>query len=374
LRPSPDSETLVYVGTYTHGKSEGIYLYRLDATIGALVFVSLARTENPSFLAIDPKGNYLYAVNESAEFRGQPGGGVTAFAIHPRTGELTYLNDQPSHGSAPCHVSLDKSGRYAFVANYGNGSLAVFPIQDDGRLGVATDVIQHPTIAETRATEVATTSTKAPHAHSVTVDAANRFAFAADLGLDRLMVYRLDTESGKLVAHEVPWVQLEAGAGPRHFAFHPNGRYAYAIRELDSRLTVMAYDSGRGVLTAVQTVPTLPLGYSGTNYCADVHVAPSGRFIYGSNRGHDSIVIFAVDEATGKLSYVGHEPTRGKTPRNFAIDPTGSFLLVANQHSDTIVTFRIEQHTGQLEPTGHMTEVPAPVCLKMMRMHPHHQE
>ncbi len=376
MKPSQEGETLVYIGTFTHGASEGIYLYRLDPTSGALKFAGVTRAENPAFLALDPQGRCLYAVNESAEFKGRPGGGVAAFAIEPHTGALTPLNQQPAHGVSPCHVSLDKTGRYAFVANYGSGTLVVYPIQPDGRLGAATDVVQHSGTRDQGlgpCSQSPVPSSQSlvpipPHAHSITVDAANRFAFAADLGLDRLMVYRFDLDHGKLVPHDPPWVQFEAGAGPRHFAFHPNGRVAYVIRELDSKLTALAYDAARGAFTPIQTVSTLPNDFSGINDCADIHVAPSGKFVYGSNRGHDSIVIFAVDEATGKLSYVGHELTQGKFPRNFAIDPTGTFLLVANQHSDNIVTFRIEQKTGRLLPTGHTVAVPAPVCVKMISL------
>lgn len=357
-------ETLVYVGTYTRGKSEGIYVYRMDASSGALQFASkTAGVSNPSFLAIHPQRCYLYAVSEVSESAGKPSGAVAAFKIDPETGELTRLNQQPSHGAGPCHLSVDKTGQFVLVANYAGGSVAVLPIQDDGQLGEATDFIQH------QGSSVDPRRQGGPHAHSVTLDPANRYAFVADLGLDKIMIYQLDLSQGKLKPNDEPWAQIKAGAGPRHFDFHPNGRYAYLINELDSTLTAFTYDETRGRLREIQTVPALPEDFEDTSYCADIHVSPSGKFVYGSNRGHNSIVIFEIDDGTGKLTYVDHEPTRGETPRNFAIDPTGTFLLAANQNSDTIVTFRINQQTGKLMPTEHVAEVPTPVCLRTLYSH-----
>ena len=358
-----NEEILVYIGTYTSGKSEGIYVYRLEQSSGTLSFASKATgVDNPSFLAIHPQQHYLYAVNEIGEFAGKPSGAVSAFSIEEKTGELTYLNQQPSHGTSPCHLSVDKTGQFVLVANYGGGSVCVLPIQDDGQLGEATDFIQH------QGSSVNPQRQESPHAHSITQDAANRCAFAADLGLDKIMIYQLDLTQGKLKPNDEPWVQVKGGAGPRHFDFHPNGKYAYLINELDNTLIAFTYDETRGTLREIQTVPTLPDDFEGTSHTADVHVSPSGKFVYGSNRGHDSIVIFAIDEDTGKLTYVGHELTQGKSPRNFAIDPTGTFLLAANHSTDTIVTFRIDQQTGRLMPTGHVTEVPTPVCLKIIHI------
>jgi len=352
---------LVYVGTYTRGKSEGIYVYLMDLSSGALEFTSKATgVVNPSFLAIDAEKRHLYSVNEIREFAGKPGGSVSAFSIDQKTGALTYLNRQPSQGIGPCYLTVDKTGKYVLVANYGGGSLSVLPIQDDGQLGAATDVVQH------QGSSVDLKRQASPHAHSIVLDQANRYAFAPDLGLDRVMIYRFDPDRGKLSANDMPWVQIKPGAGPRHFTFHPNGRYAYLINELGCTLIAFAYDQMHGALREVQTVSTLPMGFEGKSYCADVHVSPSGKFVYGSNRGHDSIVIFSIDESTGKLAYVDDESTKGKTPRNFAIDPTGTFLLVANQDTDTIVTFRIDQQTGRLVSTGQMAEVPMPVCLKII--------
>jgi len=354
-------EFRLYVGTYTHGKSKGIYIYRMDPSSGNLEYMGeIVGVENPSFLDIDPKKQYLYAVNELKESDGKPSGAVSAFSIDSKTGKLTYLNKQPSHGIDPCHLSVDKTGKFVLVANYGSGGLSVFPIGEGGRLGEATDVVQH------KGSSINPKRQEGPHAHSIILDSSNRYAFAADLGLDKVMIYKFDSTKGKLKPNDQPWAAVKAGAGPRHFDFHPSGRYAFLINELDSTFTAFSYDGTKGELREVQTVSTLPKGFEGTSHCADVHVSPSGKYLYGSNRGHDSIATFAIDENTGKLILVGHEPTRGKTPRNFTIDPTESFLLAANQNTDTIATFRIDRGTGRLLPTGGVAEVPTPVCLKMI--------
>lgn len=354
-------ELLVYVGTYTNGKSEGIYIYSMNLASGELKHLSTAKgIVNPSFLAIDRRNHFLYAVNEVTEFAGKPGGAVSAFSIDPKSGDLRFLNQQPSLGSAPCYVSVIESGKFVLVANYGGGNVSVLPVQRDGKLGVATDLAQH------HGTGANPERQEAPHAHSIVLDRANQYAFAADLGIDKIMSYRFDARAGKLKPNTPPYFQAEAGAGPRHLIFHPDGKHAYVINELDSTLTAFSYDGTQGILKKVQTVSTLPLGFAGANTCADVHLSPSGRFLYGSNRGHDSLVAFEIEKSTGKLSYIEHVPTQGKTPRNFNIDPTGTFLLAANQNSDTIVTFRIDAATGKLKPTGQTTEVPAPVCLKLI--------
>ena len=255
---------------------------------------------------------------------------------------------------------IDKTGRFLLVANYVGGNAAVLPIERGGTLGVATDVAQH------RGAGVNPERQEGPHAHCIVLDRSNRYAFAVDLGIDRIMVYQFDAKKGKLIPAKEPSIALKPGAGPRHFTFHRNGRYAYVINELDSTLTVFTYDDARGKLSAIQTIATVPQSFSGPNYCADLHVSPSGKFLYGSNRGHDSIVVFAIDPDTGMLRYVENHPTAGKFPRNFAIDPTGNYLLVANQHSDTIVSFRIAPSSGTLTPTGYIAEVPSPVCLKLI--------
>lgn len=361
---SRDSAFLVYVGTYTETvsasgqKSDGIYLFRMEPDTAALTLVDVTSGDaNPSFLALHPNGRFLYAAHEVGQFDGQPGGGVSAFARQPQTGQLTLLNHQSSGGGHPCHVSVDALGQHLLVANFTGGNVAVLPIDPDGKLRPATDVVSHhPSDSEAP-------PTKTPHAHSITLDPTNRYAIAADLGLDQLLVYRFDPAQSRLRPHSR--VKVRAGAGPRHLAFHPGGRYAYLINELDATLTAYAFEATDGSLRELQTAPTLPAGDPSRKQCADVHVAPSGKFVYGSNRGHDSLVIYAIDQASGRLTYVGHESTRGQTPRNFAIDPGGNFLLVANQDSNTIVTFRIDPQTGQLSPTGPEIEVPAPVCLKI---------
>jgi len=354
---SQPQDVLVYVGTYTGKGSEGVYVYRLDVSTGALTLVGKTTgLENPSFLAIDLKGRCVYAVRES----GRKGGAVIALSRNPTTGELTILNEQPSGGQGPCYVTVDREGRFLLAANYGSGHVAVLPIADDGRLLPPSSAVQH------EGSSVNPSRQKEPHAHCIVLDAANRYALAADLGIDKVMVYRLDSEHGKLLPNDPPSAECEPGSGPRHIALHPNGKHVYVIEELSSTIAAFTYDAGSGTLKPFQKIGTLPAGFHGKSTCADIHVHPSGRFLYGSNRGHDSIACFAIDEKTGALRPLSHEPTQGKTPRNFAIDPSGTFLLAANQDSDTIVSFRIDQDTGALTPTGQVCRVSMPVCLKMV--------
>jgi 6-phosphogluconolactonase len=356
------SPTLVYVGTYTGAKSKGIYLFALDPHTGALTPRGLAaETVSPSFLALHPRGRFLYAANEVGSFAGKPGGAVSAFAIDAASGKLALLNQQSSGGGGPCHLVVDRAGRNVLVANYGGGSVAVLPVGKDGALGALSATMQHA------GSSVNPQRQKEPHAHSINLDPANRFALAADLGLDKVLIYRFDPRKGTLQPNDPPFASLKPGAGPRHFAFHPKGRYAYVINELDSTITAFAYDKKRGVLDRLQSVSTLPTGFAQASYTAEVQVHPSGKFLYGSNRGHDSIAVFAIDSKTGKLRPVEQEPTQGKTPRNFGIDPSGSFLLAANQNSDTIVVFRIDPQSGALAPTGQTVETPVPVCVKFLR-------
>ena len=354
-------ELLVYVGTYTTGKSEGIYLYRMNLLSGELKHVATTSgVVNPSFLTLDAERRYLYAVNEVTDFAGKPGGAVSAFAINRKTGKLQFLNQQPSLGGAPCYVTVDRTGGFLLVANYGGGNVSVLSIERDGRLGGVTDVDQH------QGSSVDPDRQNGPHAHSIVLDHTNRYAYSCDLGTDKIMIYRFDSEKGKLTANKQPWVQVKPGAGPRHFTFHPGGRYGYVMNELDATVTAFTCDSSWGTLKETQTVHTLPEAFSGINTTADIHVSPFGKFLYGSNRGHNSIVVFEIEERTGKLRFIEHAATEGLTPRNFAIDPTGGFLLAANQDSDTIVTFRLDMATGKLKPTGYVTEVPSPVCLKIV--------
>ncbi len=352
---------LVYVGTYTRTESKGIYVYRMDEATGELSYLSHATgIENPTFLAIHPNSRYLYAVSEVPEYAGRSSGAIMAYYIEEGTGGLTYINERPTGGPGPCHVAVDATGRFALVANYLGGSVCVLPIGDNGSLGKATDFVQH------EGSSVDPRRQGEPHAHSVNIDDSNKYVFVADLGTDKVVTYLLDAEKGKLTPNDVSFTKLHDGAGPRHLAFHPNGKSAYLINELDSTITAFALDSDRGALDEIQTLPTLPEDFSGTSHCADIHVSPSGSFLYGSNRGHDSIAIYSIDGGSGKLTFLGHEPTGGRTPRNFAIDPTGAFLLAANQDSGSIVTFRIDGDTGLLSATGASAAVPMPVCLKFL--------
>lgn len=354
------ADTRLYVGTYTHDKSEGIYLVRMSPTSGRLTMSGLAaRTTNPSFLAPDAARRHLYAVNEVDDYEDQASGFVTAFAVDPSNGALTEINRQASRGGAPCHITVDRGNRHVLVANYSGGNASVLPIQADGSLGAAVSVVQHTGSGPNEQRQ------EGPHAHSVTLAADDRFAFVADLGIDRVMIYRYDGRTGELRPGEPPAVTIAPGAGPRHFAFHPDGRRAYVINELDSTVTAFTYEPRTGALTPAQTLPTLPAGYDGANSCADIHVHPSGRFLYGSNRGHDSIVVYGI-APDGGLSPVQHQSTLGRTPRNFAIDPTGGFLLAANQESDSVAVFSIDRATGRLTPTGQVLDVPVPVCLRFV--------
>jgi 6-phosphogluconolactonase len=362
--PPRGKEVLVYFGTYTGANSRGIYVSRLDVSSGALSAPELAAEgTNPSFLAVHPTRAFLYAVNEVSDYGGKRSGSVTAFGIDRSTGKLTALNQQPSVGAGPAHLVVDRTGQNVLVANYGGGSVAVLPIEADGRLKPAAAFIQHT------GASVNPERQKQPHAHSINVDAGNRFAYAADLGIDKILIYRFNARNGSLVANDPPFAAVEAGAGPRHFAQHPNGRFAYVINELHSTVTAFTRDASRGGLTALQTISTLPPGQAVLpDYStAEVQVHPSGRFVYGSNRGHDSIVVFAIDPRSGKLTFVETEPTGGRTPRNFGIDPGGTFLLAANQRSDSVVVFRINPQTGHLSPTGTMIEIGAPVCVKFAK-------
>ena len=280
--------------------------------------------------------------------------------IEPADGTLRLLNQQSSVGSGPCHLSVDRTGKNVLVANYGSGSVACLPIQADGSLNAATSFLQH------QGKSVDSSRQAGPHAHSINLDLANRFAIVADLGLDRVFVYKLDADKGTLTPHEPAFAAVAPGSGPRHFAFHPGGQFGYVINEMANTVTAFAYDADRGILTEIQTISTLPPSFHGNTSCAEVQFHPSGKFLYGSNRGHDSIAIFNVDRTTGKLTAAGHQPTLGKNPRNFALDPTGTYLLAENQDSDSIVVFRIDQTTGGLTQVGEPLRIPMPVCIRMI--------
>ena len=353
--------TRVYVGTYTGKASKGIYTLTLDLATGKLSEPQLAaETTSPSFLAVHPSNKFLYAVNEVPTFNKEKTGSVTAYAIDAAGGgKLIQLNAQPSMGGGPCHISLDRDGNFALVANYGGGSVAVLPIVSDGTLQPPCSAIAHA------GSSVNPQRQKEPHAHSINLDKDNRFAFAADLGLDKILVYRFDTKTGNLTKHDPPHATLAPGSGPRHFAFHPTGKLAFTNNELTSSVTAFTYDPNKGTLKEIHTVTTLPQETKG-NSTAEIVVHPTGKFLYVSNRGHDSIAIFTIDQQSGKLTPAGHQPTGGKTPRNFNIDPTGQYLLAANQNSDTLSLFRINADTGALTPTGSSATVGSPVCVRFL--------
>jgi 6-phosphogluconolactonase len=357
---------LFYVGTYTAdgSASKGIYAYRFDAANGASTPLGLAaETTNPSFVALAPSGRFLYAVNEVQNYKGANSGGVSAFSVDRATGKLTLLNEVRSRGADPCYVIVDKSGKYVLVANYTGGSIAVFPVLADGKLGEASDFVQHTGHGANPQRQ------EGPHAHSIDLSPDNRLAFVDDLGLDELRVYKFDSAKGTLTPNDPPFVKLDAGAGPRHFMLHPSGKFAYVVAEMASTVTAFSVDLKTGTLRRLQTLSTLPEGFAGENDDAEVHIAPSGKFLYTSNRGHDSIAIFAIDSQKGTLTKIDDVPTQGKIPRSFEIDPSGNFLLAENSKSDNIVVFRIDQKTGRLAPTGQRLEVGSPVCVKFTAAH-----
>jgi 6-phosphogluconolactonase len=344
----------VFVGTYT-GKSKGIYRFELGPDGKLSNGEVAAEIANPSFLAVSPDRKHLFAVGELPR-----GGTVSAFDLDARTGKLTALNSQPSKGAGPCHVSVHPTGKLVFIANYGGGSVAAFPVGADGKLGEATAFVQHAGKSADPARQ------EGPHGHSINPSPDGRFAVAADLGLDKLFVYKVDVARGTLSANDPPLVEMKPGAGPRHFAFHPNGRFGYAINELDCTMTALAWDAARGAFTKIQTLSTLPGPYQKGYSTAEVVVHPSGKFVYGSNRGQNSIAVFRCDPDTGKLTAAGHQGDGVKTPRNFNIDPSGTFLIVANQDGHDLIVFKIDPQTGALKPTGHRAEVPSPVCVKFV--------
>ncbi|MEM8857922.1 MAG: lactonase family protein [Chloroflexota bacterium] len=355
----------VFVGTYTRmeghlitANGKGIYVYEFDLSTGELSYQSeIHGVVNPSFLTIGPHGKTLFATSEIGQ--AEPGG-LSSYAIDQKTGDLAHLNTVDSGGSSACYVTVDQTGRYALIANYSSGNVGIFPIRPDGSLAEASDFQQHTGSGPNPNRQ------EGPHAHCIVIDPTSRYAFAADLGTDQIIGYLIDFDGGKLVPHSQ--IKLAAGSGPRHLVFHPNGQMAFVIQELSSEITALAYDPELGRFEIIETVSTLPADFVSESHCADIHVSSDGRFLYGSNRGHDSIVIYAIDQTSGHLGLLGHQSTLGEVPRNFVIDPTGTYLLAANQNSDTVVTFRINRESGLLSPTGYIAQAPTPVCLKMLQI------
>jgi len=355
-----DAGELLYVGTYTEdGRTEGVYLARLDTASGELRYLAQADAgKNPSFLAIHPNGRVLYAVNEVLEYGGKSSGAVTALAIAADSGALTKLNERASMGAAPCYVSIDRSGRALLVANYMGGNVAMLPIEDNGAIGAAAHIVDH------RGTGPDKERQEAPHAHCILADPSNRYALAADLGADRVFVHELDADRGSMRVVDDAGGAAKPGAGPRHLTFHPRLPLVYVANELDSTVSTLRFDRERGTLSAVDTRSTLPAGWRGTNYPADIHITRSARTLYLSNRGHNSIAVFSVASGTGALSLDQVVSTDGDWPRNFSLDPSERWLLVANQRSGTIVVFARDPQSGQLRRTANRLSLPAPVCLR----------
>ena len=347
---------LVYVGAYTRPPSKGISAYRFDPSSGQLTPLGVAaETDNPTFLAVHPNRKFLYAANEN------PDGAVSAFAIDPSTSQLKLLNRVSSRGSGPCHVVVDRAGHWLYAANYNSGSMAAIPIREDGSLGDGGGSVQHA------GSSVNPQRQRGPHAHSANLAPDGRFLLAADLGLDQILVYRLDGEKGSLAPGDPPFTRLAPGSGPRHMAFSRDGRFAYVVNEMLATVTAFRYDAARGRLEELQTVSITPADYTGAKSGAEIAVHPNGRFLYASNRGDSTIAVFRVDEAKGTLAAVERTPTGGKTPRNFAIDPTGAWLLAANQDSGSVAPFRIDPESGRLSVTGKTVDVASPVCIVFVK-------
>lgn len=354
---------IVYVGTYTHvdGHGKGIYAYRYDASTAKITSLGVAaETTNPSWVAIAPNGRFLYAVNEVGNYAGSNSGGVSAFAIDQATGKLTFLNEVASGGAGPCFVSLDHAGKHVLVANYDGGSAAVFPILPDGKLGSASALVQqtgHGPDAKRQ---------QGPYVHSIVTTPDDRFAVVNDLGLDEVLLYKFDSATGTLTPNNPPFLKFDPGVGPRHFVLAASGKFAYVINEMGSSVTALSADLHTGIFHPFESVSTVAKSFTGENDDAEIEIAPSGKFLYASNRGEDSIAVFAVNPVNGRLKQVGDVPTGGKQPRSFAIDPEGKALFVANEKSDDIVIFRIDAKTGQLTPTGEKLDVSSPVCIKFL--------
>ncbi|HLY24977.1 MAG TPA: lactonase family protein [Aggregatilineales bacterium] len=361
---STPEKTLLYVGTYTQplsyhasAKGKGIYVYEFDAATGTLTPLhEVEGIDNPSYLAIDSQKRWLYAISE---VRGWKESTISAYGIDKSSGKITYLNKQVTQGVICAYVTVDHSDHYVLLVNWYEGkNAAVLAIREDGGLAPTTCTVEYSGIG---------VNNDRPHSHCIELDPSNRYAYIAEMGLDKIMIYQFDTKKGCLMPNTVPSVDLEPGSGPRHFVFHPNGKFAYLIQETIGTITAFSHDAGTGALLKLQTISALPPGYSGPVQAADIHVIPSGKFLYASIRKQNSIAIFAVDEKTGLLAYIENQPTKGQTPRNFAIDPSGTFLLVANQDSDKIVVFKINQKYGRLEETGQVADCPTPACLKMIQ-------
>ncbi len=365
--PVPKSESqaslLLYIGT-SGPKAQGIFCSRFDPVSGSLTSPKLAsKVSGASFLAIHPSYKFLYSVGQAEDATGTKFGALLAYSIDPQSGKLEALNHQPSGGKGPCFVGLDRHGANAFVANYGDGVVSVVPIAKDGRLAVPSARIQHEGKGPDEKRQ------DGPHAHSFFVDPTDHFALAPDLGLDKVLIYKLEPATGTLSPNDPPAGIVPPGGGPRHLSFHPNGKFVYVNNEMGDSVTAFTWDAQRGAMQEIQTIGSLPDDYTKreANTTAEILIHASGKFLYTSNRGHDSIAVFSIDSSSGKLTAVGHTPTNGKTPRNFGLDPTGKWLLAANQTSHNVVVFAIDQSTGALVKTDHEIEVGSPTCVRFVR-------
>jgi 6-phosphogluconolactonase len=358
LSVAAQKEPYLLIGTYTSGKSEGIYVYRFNTASGAATPVSSAKTSNPSFLAVSPDNKYVYAVNENADSTMYTtGGSIAAFSFDKQTGNLSYINKQWSGGKHPCYVTIDRKGKWVIAGNYSSGSLALLPVRKDGGLDSARQVIEH------EGSSVNEDRQQGPHVHATVLSPDDKYLFVPDLGIDKVMIYAFDAKAGRLTPATAPYEMTEPGTGPRHFDFHPNKKFAYLIEEMTG--SISSYSYSKGGLTLVQNISALPGDYNGAIGSADIHVSPDGKFLYASNRGEsNTIAIFSINQKSGHLVPVGHQSTLGKTPRNFNFDPSGNFLLVANQNSDEIVVFKRDKETGLLTDTGQRIAVSKPVCIK----------
>jgi 6-phosphogluconolactonase len=363
LASGRDANYFMYVGTYTltDSTSKGIYAYRFNPRTGKLTAIGLvAETINPSFLAVDPTHRYLYAVNEIGDYKGQKSGAVSAFSIDHASGKLTLLNQVASGGADPCYISVDKAGKFVLVANYTGGSIAVFPILVDGKLGEKSAFIQHTGHGTNPQRQ------EAAHAHSIDLSQDEHFAIVDDLGLDETLIYKFDNSNGSLTLNDPPFAKAVPGAGPRHFVFSPDGRFGYVINEIASTVVAFSFDPANGALQPLQTISSLPKGFAKESSGAEILVGRSGKFLYASNRGNDSIAVFAIDQQKGTLTSVEFVPTKGQSPRNFQIDPTGSLLFAGNEKSDTITAFRIDPRGGKLTLSGQPLDLSQPVCIRFV--------
>jgi len=362
--PAMAADTVVLFGTQAPGPDRGISIAHFDTDTGALTTPQLlTAAQSPVYFVIDHDGKHLYTCNSIAKTQDQPGGGVSAYSIDPKTAHLTLMNQKNTGGAGPAYVSLDRTGHYCLVANYGGGNISVFAIEPDGSLGNRTAFDQHT------GSSVNPDRQKAPHAHSIRMDPSNRFALVADLGLDRVFIYRFNFQDGSLAPNDPPFVAVKPGSGPRHIAFHPNGKLIYVSEEMGNAVAAFAWDSDKGVMTELQTISSLPEDYKGSDTCAEIAVRPDGKFLYVSNRGSDTVGVFAIDDS-GHLTPVQQIPTQGKVPRNFELDPSGKWMILTNQMGDTTVVYRVDEASGRLKQVGDPIPIKNPFCPRFFELHP----